>query len=152
FVGRRKLAGILAEGVLPEGGVSRGARVQDPLHVVLGYGINVEPAAYPRELSDRVTSVSSELGRPVDRADVFVETLAALGRRYDDLLAGRFDTILDGWRARARGAEGAAVEWETPGGTHGGVTCGVDGDGALLVRTARQLERVVSGELRWECF
>ena len=39
------------------------------------------------------------------------ETLAALARRYDDLLAGRFDAILDAWRAPcAVGERGARVD------------------------------------------
>ena len=77
---------------------------------MLGYGINVGAAAYPPELRDRATSLESELGRPVDRATLLAETLAALARRYDDLLAGRFDAILDAWRARAPAARGARVD------------------------------------------
>ena len=61
LVGPRKLAGILAEGVQH----SEGSGLRS---VVLGYGVNVSPAAYPVELSDRVTSLESELGRPIDRA------------------------------------------------------------------------------------
>ena len=106
FVARRKLAGVLAEGVADV--------------VVLGYGINVGPAAYPPELSARVTSLESELGRPVDRPRVFVETLAALSARYDDLLAGRFDAILDAWRAMAPACHGARVSWTTPAGAADG--------------------------------
>ena len=95
FVARRKLAGILAEAA----GVERA-----PQPVVLGYGINISPMAYPPELRDRATSLESEAGRPVDRALVLVETLAAVARRYDDLLDGRFDAILDAWRLRAPAA------------------------------------------------
>jgi len=135
FVGRRKLAGILAEGVADA--------------VVLGYGINVGSAAYPPELSSRVTSLESELGRAVDRPAVFVETLAALAARYADLLAGRFDAILDAWRARAPMAQGARVSWTTPAGVQTGVTAGIDDQGALLVKTADRIERIVAGEVTW---
>src|SRR5436190_14667 len=132
---RRKLAGILAE--------STGETV------VLGYGINVATAALPPELRDRATSLESELGRPVDRAIVLVETLMALSRRYEDLLAGRFDAILDAWRARARLAIGARVEWTSGGETLSGHTAGIDDGGALLVRVGDRVERIVSGELTW---
>jgi BirA family transcriptional regulator, biotin operon repressor / biotin---[acetyl-CoA-carboxylase] ligase len=135
FVGRRKLAGILAEGAADA--------------VVLGYGINVGTASFPLELADRVTSLESELGRPVDRTRVLVETLAALAARYDDLLAGRFDAILDAWRARAPGCRGARVSWTTPAGVQTGVTAGIDDQGALLVRVGERVDRVVAGELRW---
>jgi len=67
FVGKRKLAGILAEGVMPDARTHRGSPVQRDVHVVLGYGINVEPAPFPRELSDRVTSLTSELNKILNK-------------------------------------------------------------------------------------
>jgi BirA family transcriptional regulator, biotin operon repressor / biotin---[acetyl-CoA-carboxylase] ligase len=139
YIARRKLAGILAEGT---GSGSDEA-------VVLGYGINVRAAAYPSDLRDRVTSLESELGRQVDRALVLVASLASLARRYDDLLAGRFDAILDAWRARAPGSTGARVRWETPAGASSGITAGIDDDGALLVTAGNRVERIVAGELTW---
>lgn len=140
LVGRRKLAGILAEGVATPAGLQA---------VVLGYGVNVSAAAYPAELSDRVTSLESELGRPVDRAALCAQSLASLAARYDDLLDGRFDAILDRWRARSPGSRGMRVSWDTSGGTQSGVTMGVDGMGALLVRVGERIERLVAGEVRW---
>jgi BirA family transcriptional regulator, biotin operon repressor / biotin---[acetyl-CoA-carboxylase] ligase len=136
YVTRRKLAGILAEGA-PDGAV------------VVGYGINIGATAFPPELGDRATSVESELGRTVDRSHVLVETLAALSRRYEDLLAGRFDAILDAWHARAPGSRGARVQWETPEGPQSGTTDGVDAMGALLVRVGARIERLVAGEVIW---
>jgi len=142
LVERRKLAGILAEGVASPG--------SGALHaVVLGFGLNVMSAAYPPELSTIVTSLDSELGRGVDRAEVCAEALASLAERYRDLLDARYDAILDAWRARAFGSRGAKVEWDTPAGVRTGVTEGVDAMGALLVRTGEGLERIVAGEVRW---
>jgi len=142
LVGRRKLAGILAEVVAaPAGGAVTS--------VVLGYGINVSAAAYPSDLSDRATSLESELGRPIYRAALCAETLAALAARYRDLLDARFDAILDAWRARAPGSRGAAVAWDEPGGARTGTTAGVDEMGALLVRRGDRVERIVAGEVRW---
>ena len=139
YVARRKLAGILAEAA---GG---GAEEQ----IVLGYGINVGPMAYPPELRDRATSLESELGRHVDRAPLLVESLASLARRYDDLLEGRFDAILDAWRARAPAATGARVTWATASGAVSGVTAGIDDEGALLVAVGDRIERIVAGEVTW---
>jgi BirA family transcriptional regulator, biotin operon repressor / biotin---[acetyl-CoA-carboxylase] ligase len=135
YVSRRKLAGILAE--------ASGERV------VLGFGINTSVASYPPDLHERVTSIESELGRSVDRHSVFVETLAALSRRYDDLLLGRFDAILDAWRRRAPAAVGARVALTVDGNLVTGLTAGVDDQGALLVRVGDRVERVVAGELTW---
>jgi BirA family biotin operon repressor/biotin-[acetyl-CoA-carboxylase] ligase len=140
YVGRRKLAGILAEGT------GRGSAVDV---VVLGYGINLRPTAYPPEFADRATSLESEVGRVVDRQSVLVATLIALGRRYDDLLEGRFDAILDAWRRRAPAASGARVTWTTASGPQAGITSGIDDYGALLVRVGDSLERIVAGELNW---
>jgi BirA family biotin operon repressor/biotin-[acetyl-CoA-carboxylase] ligase len=136
LVRRRKLSGILAEGVTRE-------------TVVLGYGINVGAAAFPPELADRVTSLESELGRPVDRAALLAETLASLARRYRDLLDGRFDAILDDWRTRAPSSRGARVSWTTLAGPRQGITAGIDERGALLVQVGDGLERIVAGELTW---
>jgi biotin-(acetyl-CoA carboxylase) ligase len=80
---------------------------------------------------------------------VLVETLAALSRRYDDLLLGRFDAILDGWRRRAPAAVGARVARSVDGNLVTGVTAGVDDQGALLVVVGDRVERIVSGELEW---
>ena len=135
YVVRRKLGGILAEGAGDA--------------VVVGYGINVGATALPPDLAARATSLESELGRPVDRADLLAETLASLAGRYDDLLAGRFDAILDEWRGRAPGGRGSRVSWTTPSGTQNGVTAGIDDRGALLVDTGGRLERIVAGEVIW---
>jgi BirA family transcriptional regulator, biotin operon repressor / biotin---[acetyl-CoA-carboxylase] ligase len=139
-VARRKLGGILAESSDPTDRVRT---------VVVGYGINVRPASFPPELRDRATSLESELGRAVDRHHLLAETLAALSRRYEDLLAGRFDAILDAWRRLAPGASGARVEWTTNAGTVSGRTAGIDDRGALLVRIDDRVERIVSGEVTW---
>ena len=124
----------------------RGTRIDA---VILGYGINVGAIAFPPELAARATSLEIELGRGVDRAQLFAETLAALARRYEDLLDGRFDAILDAWRSRAPAARGARVSWTTPSGARNGVTAGIDGQGALLVQVGEQLERIIAGELMW---
>ena len=58
MVGRRKLAGILAEGVA----IGTATRPSSSAS-----GINVQPAAYPPEIAARATSLEAELGRAVDR-------------------------------------------------------------------------------------
>ena len=145
LVSGRKLAGILSEGVRSD--AAAGPIRMDA--VVVGYGINISPAAYPPELHERVTSIEAERGRVADRASVLAQTLAALSTRYDDLLDGRFDAILDAWRRRAPASVGARVTWQTPAGPQAGVTAGIDQDGALLVRVGDRIERIIGGELLW---
>jgi BirA family biotin operon repressor/biotin-[acetyl-CoA-carboxylase] ligase len=151
IVGGRKAAGILAEGIL---GPSAGGETQQIAAAVLGYGVNVAPSSFPAEISDRATSLETELGRTVDRASLFAESIAAMAQRYDDLLSGRFDAILDAWHARAPVSRGTEVQWETPSGTRTGTTAGADDMGALLVRTGNGIERLVAGEVIWAnpCF
>lgn len=139
--GGRKVAGILAEAVIDQ--------TQAGASVVLGYGINVAPSAFPAELRDRATSLEGELGRPVDRAALCAETLAGVAARYGDLLEGRFDAILDRWRGLAPGSRGARVAWDTPAGPQSGVTAGIDEWGALLVQLDSRIERLVAGEVTW---
>ncbi|HEY7792183.1 MAG TPA: biotin--[acetyl-CoA-carboxylase] ligase [Vicinamibacterales bacterium] len=140
-IGRRKLAGILAEAVSATGGVQA---------IVLGFGINIRPAAYPPDLAPRATSLESELGRGVDRGLVLAEALAGLAARYDELRARRFDNILGAWRTLAPGSRGSLVEWATPSGPRHGRTEGIDDTGALLVRTSDAVERIVAGEIVWK--
>jgi BirA family transcriptional regulator, biotin operon repressor / biotin---[acetyl-CoA-carboxylase] ligase len=140
-VERRKLGGILAEAATVGGPVER---------VILGYGLNILGAAFPADVADRATSIETELGRPVDRDRVLAATLASLAQRYDDLLAGRFDDILDAWRARAPNASGARVTWVSSAGPIDARTAGIDADGALLLRIGDRVERIVAGEITWK--
>ena len=135
----RKLAGILAE----SGASDRGT------HVVLGFGINVVPAPHPPDVAARATSLEAELGRPVDRARLLAECLAALAARYDDLKEGRAAGVLAAWRAYARPLLGRAVEWNDGGRVRRGTAEDVDARGALVVRTGEGAARVISGDVRW---
>jgi BirA family biotin operon repressor/biotin-[acetyl-CoA-carboxylase] ligase len=136
----RKLAGILAEAG------SSGERV---LHVVLGIGINVLPAAYPPDVAARATSLEGELGRAVARPLVLAECLAGVWRRYAQLTSGEGAEVLAGWRARAAVTFGRRVEWDDAGGTRRGVARDVDEDGALVIAGDSGLMRVTAGEVRW---
>jgi BirA family biotin operon repressor/biotin-[acetyl-CoA-carboxylase] ligase len=135
IVGARKLAGILAEGI------AIGTPAQA---VIIGIGINMQPAAYPPEVSARATSIEGELGRAVDRELLLSSVLASLWDRLA-LLERAPGDILQAWRAASPNANGTRVEWD---GKHG-VTAGIDDSGALLVKTADRIERIIAGELRW---
>ena len=136
----RKLAGILAE-------ASRLRGVADA--VVVGIGINVERVGYPAELARRASSLAAEVDGPVDRAAVLVEVLAALARWRRVLAEGGSPRMLARWEELAPACRGAVVAWSGAGGRRSGVTAGMDGDGALLVRSGDGLERLVAGEIHW---
>jgi len=135
IVGDRKLAGILAEGV---------AIGSPSPAVVIGVGVNLQPAAYPPDVAVRATSIEGELGRAIDREQLFGEVLISLWDRLAALERNPGD-ILQAWRAASPNANGTRVEWDGKQ----GVTAGIDDRGALLVTTNTGTERIIAGELRW---
>jgi BirA family biotin operon repressor/biotin-[acetyl-CoA-carboxylase] ligase len=138
MIGRRKLAGILAEGS------SLGTSDQA---IVIGIGINTLRSSHPAEIAERATSLEDALGYSVDREALLESVLAGVTWRCSELCAGDGDGILRAWREVSPSAEGAAVE--IAGSGKRGVTAGIDDDGALLVRTATGTERVIAGQLLW---
>ena len=135
LVGKRKLAGILAEGL---------AIGTPDQAVIIGVGVNAHPAAYPPDVRARATSIEDELGRPVDRGLLLSAILISLWDWLARLRQSPGD-ILQAWRAASPNAIGTRVEWD---GRHG-VTAGIDDDGALLVKTHVGIERIIAGELQW---
>ena len=136
IIGRRKLAGILAEGM------AIGTPEQA---VIIGVGINIQPAAFPPDVSARATSLEGELGKAIDRGLLLASVLASLSARLARLEQSPGD-ILQAWRAASPNAVGTRVEWD---GRHG-VTAGIDDTGALLVKTSGGVERVIAGPLTWK--
>ena len=135
ILGRRKLAGILAEGQ------AIGTPAQA---VIIGIGINVLTSSYPPEVAVRATSLEGELGRVIDSHVLLESVRACLEVRLaqlDDTPGG----ILQAWRAASPNAVGTRVSWD--GKT--GVTAGIDDTGALLIDTSTGGERVIAGELQW---
>lgn len=140
YAGSRKLAGILAEAG------TTGSSIE---YTVLGFGINLMPAAYPPDVATRATSIEAELGRTVDRGLVLAECLAALAARYADLRDGRTGAIITSWRRRAAATFGRRIEWQAPGGLREGIVEDIDDRGALVVRSAGERCSIISGEVRW---
>jgi BirA family biotin operon repressor/biotin-[acetyl-CoA-carboxylase] ligase len=134
-VGRRKLAGILAEGL---------AVGSPDQAVIIGVGVNVRPASYPVDVAARATSLEGELARAVDRGTLLSQIAIALWDRLA-ALEQRPGDILQAWRAASPNAIGTRVEWE---GRHG-TTAGIDDSGALLIRVHGGIQRIIAGELRW---
>jgi BirA family biotin operon repressor/biotin-[acetyl-CoA-carboxylase] ligase len=135
-----KVAGILAE---------TAHTGSESVIVVLGIGINVRTAAVPAALVGRASSLEAELGAPVDRSRVLVETLVAIARWREILADSGLETIRGRWRTLSPTSAGASVAWGDGDRRRRGVTAGLDGDGALLVACGGRTERVVGGTLTW---
>jgi BirA family biotin operon repressor/biotin-[acetyl-CoA-carboxylase] ligase len=138
---RRKVAGILAEGSSSADGLQ---------HVVVGIGINISPAAYPRDVAARASSIETELGRPAEAAPIFAEVLAALADQVKPLSRGDASQLLARWRVLSPWTAGSAVECDTPAGRVSGIAAGIADDGALLVRVEGKIERIIAGEVLWK--
>jgi BirA family biotin operon repressor/biotin-[acetyl-CoA-carboxylase] ligase len=138
--GARKLGGILTEGRTDGGRLT---------HVIVGFGVNVRRSAFPPEISARATSLEDELGRDVDRGSVLAAALRRFFTWLQRLRHGQTSTVLARWRELAVGASGAAVEWTRDGERLRGVTAGIDGEGALVVRAGGSTVRVLAGEVVW---
>jgi len=57
--------------------------------------------------------------------------------------------VIAAWRRRAATHMGRVVEWDAESGVREGRAADIDATGALLVRVADQIVRVISGEVRW---
>jgi BirA family biotin operon repressor/biotin-[acetyl-CoA-carboxylase] ligase len=135
----RKIAGILTE-------LSAEA---DRVHwVVVGVGVNVNarPEDFPPELRGEVTSLLMERGQPAPRALFLAACLTGLEGWYDRHEEEGMAPILRAWKERSV-TLGREVSVRTDAGEVVGVAEDLDLDGALLVRTARGLERVHSGDV-----
>jgi BirA family biotin operon repressor/biotin-[acetyl-CoA-carboxylase] ligase len=132
----RKVAGILAESVVPPGAGT---------FVILGIGINVNQTRFPAELGGRATSLALEAGRAFDREALLTGMLSRLEQWYRRWLAEGFGPAAGAWRRRSM-TLGRQVSAE---GRVQGTAVDLAADGALLVRTeAGEIVRLVAGEVR----
>ncbi len=136
----RKLAGILAEADWPLGvEVTAGWRVPAPHEravVVVGIGINVDwPDQLPSELAEIAVACNHIVPTPVDREELLIALLNALGPRYDALAAGDRTGLLAAWRERSA-TLGRRVRVELSSGDVEGMAVDVNGQGHLVVETS----------------
>ena len=128
LVGEKKICGILSEAVdTPRG-----------LAVILGIGINTKAGVLP----ENATSIENESAFPAVRdeiVDVLTEEIAKLYHALHNDPA----EIIDRWKQRSSYFEGKAVEVSSGNEKFTGVTCGLEENGALRVKTADGSVRIV---------
>lgn len=143
-VGRpwRKLGGVLSEAVTGSGRVDA---------VVVGIGINLQPAAYPPEIAGQATSVETELGRQVERGPLVAMLMAELAAVIARMRSGPADWLCSQWRSLGRSGLGRApVRWQQAGEWRQGIAVDIDEQGALIVHAGGVRERIIAGEVFWE--
>lgn len=122
----KKLCGILTELVL-----NRATGVPDGLVVGIGINVNHRTEDFSEEIRSMATSLSMELGRPVDRTRLAAEVIRALDRIYARFPAEKAD-CLERYRADCL-TVGKAVRLITPTTSRDAVATGIDDDFRLLV-------------------
>ena len=138
----RKVAGLLNEMSAETDGIN---------FVILGIGVNLNmtSAQFPADVRTPATSLILEHGRPVNRVQFAVAMLGELDRLYTDFLQHGFGPVRDEWQQRCNANGREIVVSEAGVDTVRGMFHGIDGDGALLVRSpGRVVERILSGDVR----
>ncbi|HWR40936.1 MAG TPA: biotin--[acetyl-CoA-carboxylase] ligase [Patescibacteria group bacterium] len=135
----KKMVGILTE---------MSAEMDAINHVVIGIGINVNIDAddFPEEIRPLATSLSLVTGGQVARLELLIAVLQELEDLYGRVLSDGFMPVLDEWRSRSA-TLGQKVDVYGPDRTFNGEAVDIDEDGALLVKTAAGMIRVMAGDV-----
>jgi BirA family biotin operon repressor/biotin-[acetyl-CoA-carboxylase] ligase len=139
LVNGRKVAGVLCESELTG---------DDWEFAVVGFGINanLEPEQL-QGLRSSATSLSAELGQPVDRGALLCRVLEEMEALYLTLQNGQFGLVYSQWAARL-GTIGKRVSVRDGTQMLEGMALRVDFDGALILKLDDgSTRRVLAGDI-----
>jgi BirA family transcriptional regulator, biotin operon repressor / biotin---[acetyl-CoA-carboxylase] ligase len=141
LIGGKKVCGILTE---------MNAEATHVRYVVVGIGINVNQANFPKDLESDATSLRLVTGREWSRVEVAAALLKSLNCEYRALLQQQNarQSILQRFAEQSTWVLGKQVRIEENGSAIAGVTQGLDERGFLLLRTAAGIQAVLSGTVR----
>lgn len=123
LIGDRKISGILAEMTETDHGPA----------IVIGIGINLTSSNFPGELGETATSIEAESGKKISPDDALDGLLGYFGYVYDRFCEAPAE-ILEEWATRSSYYRGKAVSVRTGGEMLGGITDGLEPNGALRLR------------------
>lgn len=136
MVDAKKLAGILAE-------AEPRASSPESCAVAVGTGVNLRVAEFP----PGVTGVSlHELTPPPPALELLDAWVQALGSRLEALGRSGVAALVDDWRRNAAGL-GEHVRAVGANGEISGVAMDIAADGALLIKTATGVTRVIAADV-----
>jgi BirA family transcriptional regulator, biotin operon repressor / biotin---[acetyl-CoA-carboxylase] ligase len=141
LIAGKKVCGILTE---------MNAEATRVRYIVVGIGINVNQADFPKELEGEATSLRLATGSEWSRVELATALLKSLDREYRPL-AEQTDarqSILRRFAEHSSGVRGKQVRIEENGSKIEGTTEGLDERGFLKVRTGQGLQTVLSGSVR----
>lgn len=136
----KKVAGILTE-------ISAEMERVNFLILGLGINLNVPQGAFAPEVSHQATSILAHTGRTVSRAAWVRAFLSIFEQDYLSAEVNGFTGILDRWRSYSV-TLGQEIQLRVTGReTVEGAALDIDGDGGLIVLTAKGKETFVAGEV-----
>ena len=135
----KKVCGILTE---------MNAEATRVRHIVVGIGINVNQATFPKEL--QATSLRLSSGSEWSRVELAAALLKSLDREYRQLVenSDAQESILRRFAESSTWVRGKAVRIDENGAGFEGTTEGLDARGFLQVRTQKGIRTVLSGTVR----
>jgi BirA family biotin operon repressor/biotin-[acetyl-CoA-carboxylase] ligase len=139
LIEEKKVCGILAE---------MNAEATRVRYIVVGIGINVNQASFPKELA--ATSLRLVTGSEWSRVELAAALLKSLDREYRQLVQDpdARESILRRFAENSSWVQGKRVRIEENGSAFEGTTEGLDARGFLQVRTPKGLQTVLSGTVR----
>jgi BirA family biotin operon repressor/biotin-[acetyl-CoA-carboxylase] ligase len=135
LIDKKKLGGVLVESAW-SGGKAK--------NILLGVGVNVNNRL-PPELPE-ATSLSSEFSENVSLEQFTNALLEGLSQRIK-LLEKKSEDLIQAWKSMTSTLS-KPVEVISDSDTVRGIAVNLDGEGALLVKTALGVKRIVSGSIR----
>jgi len=116
--------------------------------VIVGIGVNVNHAGFPKELEAIATSLRMVTGRQESRLELLVKLLRTLERHYNRFLAEGARPVLEEFARVSSYARGKRVRIATSNETYVGTTAGLEANGLLRVeREDGGTTVVVSGDV-----
>lgn len=134
-----KLAGILTEMRAEPGYVHA---------VALGFGVNLQPPSdgWPVDISQPAVDLNTASCQKISRLDVAAAILNSLDYWYALYLEDGFAPVHAAWW-QAHSSSGQAVRVFDGRQYIEGIASALDNDGALLLRTASGIKRIIAGDL-----
>jgi BirA family transcriptional regulator, biotin operon repressor / biotin---[acetyl-CoA-carboxylase] ligase len=137
----KKVCGILTE---------MNAEATRVRHIVVGVGINVNQANFPKELENEATSLRIATASEWSRVELTAALLKSLDREYRQFIEqpGARQSILRRFAKHSSWVRAKQVRIEENGAKIEGTVEGLDERGFLQVRTPQGLQTVLSGTVR----
>jgi BirA family biotin operon repressor/biotin-[acetyl-CoA-carboxylase] ligase len=141
LIAGKKVCGILTE---------MNAEATRVRYVVVGIGVNVNQASFPKELEGEATSLRLVTGSEWSRVELAAALLKSLDREYRVLVdqADARQSILRRFTEQSSWVQGKQVCVDENGARIEGITEGLDERGFLQVRTPGGLRTILSGTVR----